>query len=46
MALGKLAIARGAKALKLQAPHERVLPVSFHLDDNQPGRLLSEGVAA
>ncbi|MDX5393293.1 MAG: hypothetical protein LPJ86_05665 [Caulobacteraceae bacterium] len=35
--LGKLAIARGAKALKLQKPNERVLPATFRLDAGQPG---------
>lgn len=39
-ALGKLAIARAAKALKLQTPHERVLPTSFRLDGTRPGKLL------
>lgn len=39
-ALGKLAVARGAKALKLQTPQERVLPVSFRLDPAKPGLLL------
>lgn len=37
--LGKLALARGAKALKLQTPHERVLPVTFELDARAPGIL-------
>jgi len=35
--LGKLAIARGAKVLKLQKPNERVLPATFRLDAGQPG---------
>lgn len=39
-ALGKVAVARAAKALKLQATHERVLPVSFRLDSQRPGLLL------
>ncbi|KRB49437.1 hypothetical protein [Phenylobacterium sp. Root700] len=38
--LGKVAVARAAKALKLQATHERVLPVSFRLDNQRPGLLL------
>ena len=38
--LGKVALARAAKALKLQTPHERVLPVTFQLDARQPGTLL------
>lgn len=38
--LGKVAVARAAKALKLQATHERVLPVSFRLDSQRPGLLL------
>jgi hypothetical protein len=38
--LGKLALARGAKALNLQKPNPRVLPTSFRLDAAQPGRLL------
>lgn len=38
--LGKVAVARAAKALKLQATHERVLPVSFQLDSQRPGLLL------
>lgn len=37
--LGKLAVARAAKALKLQTPHERVLPVTFSLDAQAPGVL-------
>jgi hypothetical protein len=37
--LGKLAVARAAKALKLQTPHERTLPVTFTLDAQAPGRL-------
>lgn len=38
--LGKVALARAAKALKLQTPHERVLPVTFQLDAGRPGTLL------
>ena len=38
--LGKVAIARGAKALKLQKPNERVLPKTFQLDAASPGTLL------
>ncbi|MDP1619309.1 hypothetical protein [Phenylobacterium sp.] len=38
--LGKLVLARGAKALKLQTPHERVLPTTFRLDAARPGALL------
>ena len=38
--LGKVAVARAAKALKLQTPHERVLPVTFKLDAGRPGTLL------
>ena len=38
--LGKLVLARGAKALKLQTPHERVLPATFRLDAAQPGAVL------
>ncbi len=36
-ALGKLAVARGAKALNLQTPHVRHLPVTFGLDAARPG---------
>lgn len=39
--ISKLAVARGAKALNLQKPDPRVLPVSFHLDAERPGVLLS-----
>nr|MBP9755989.1 hypothetical protein [Phenylobacterium sp.] len=39
-ALGKLAVARGAKALKLQKPNPRVLPTSFKLDGERLGGLL------
>jgi hypothetical protein len=46
LALGKLALARGAKALKLQTPNERVLPVTFRLDEATPGALLSMDHAA
>jgi hypothetical protein len=38
--LGKLALARGAKALKLQKAHERILPATFRLDPAQPGAVL------
>ena len=38
--LGKLVLARGAKAMKLQTPHERVLPATFRLDAAQPGAVL------
>lgn len=38
--LGKVAVARAAKSLKLQAPHERELPVTFKLDVSRPGTLL------
>ena len=38
--IGKLAGARGAKALKLQKPNERVLPATFRLDADQPGVVL------
>ncbi|MBC7167891.1 hypothetical protein [Phenylobacterium sp.] len=38
--IGKLAVARGAKALKLQKPNERVLPATFRLDAAQPGVVL------
>ena len=38
--LGKLAVARGAKALKLQKAHERVLPATFRLDPAKPGAVL------
>ena len=44
-ALGKLAVARGAKALNLQAPHVRHLPITFGLDASQPG-VLVEGQRA
>lgn len=37
--LGKLAVARAAKALKLQTPAERVLPITFGLDPAAPGVL-------
>ena len=39
-ALGKLAVARGAKALGLQTPHVRHLPVTFGLDASRPGVLI------
>ncbi|WP_374344965.1 hypothetical protein [Phenylobacterium sp.] len=38
--IGKLAVARGAKALNLQKPNERVLPPTFRLDAGRPGLLL------
>jgi hypothetical protein len=38
--LGLIAAARAAKALKLQAGCERVLPVTFRLDPGRPGRLI------
>jgi len=38
--LGKLVLARGAKALKLQTAHERVPPTTFRLDAAQPGAVL------
>ncbi|MDP3490580.1 MAG: hypothetical protein Q8R71_10620 [Phenylobacterium sp.] len=38
--LGKLVLARGAKALKLQKAHERILPATFRLDPGQPGAVL------
>lgn len=38
--LGKLALARGTKALKLQKAHERILPATFRLDPAQPGAVL------
>ncbi|CAN7446158.1 hypothetical protein LJR164_002899 [Phenylobacterium sp. LjRoot164] len=38
--LGKVAVARAAKAMKLQTPHERMLPVTFKLDAGRPGTLL------
>lgn len=38
--LAKVGVARAAKALKLQTPHERMLPTSFRLDPAQPGVLL------
>lgn len=40
-ALAKVGIARLAKALKLQTPHEAVLPESFRLDEDVPGRLIA-----
>jgi hypothetical protein len=39
-ALTKLAVARGAKALNLQTPHVRHLPVTFGLDASRPGVLI------
>lgn len=39
MAVGKVAVARAAKALKLQPPNERVLPPTFRLDPARPGVL-------
>ena len=38
--IGKVALARGAKALNLQKPNERVLPATFRLDAAQPGAVL------
>lgn len=38
--VGKFAVARAAKALKLHKPNERVLPTSFRLDAKKPGALL------
>ena len=38
--LGKVAVARGAKALNLYPPNLRNLPTSFHLDPVRPGQLL------
>ncbi|MDP1737018.1 MAG: hypothetical protein Q8L23_06220 [Caulobacter sp.] len=35
--LAKVAMARAAKALKLQRAHERVLPVTFNLETEVPG---------
>jgi hypothetical protein len=40
LGLGKVALARGAKAIGLQKPNERVLPSSFRLDPAAPGELL------
>ena len=40
-AVGKLAVARAAKALKLQKAQERILPTTFRLDGRRPGRLLA-----
>jgi hypothetical protein len=37
--LAKVAVARAAKALKLQTPHERELPTTFRLDPAHPGTL-------
>jgi hypothetical protein len=39
-AIAKLAVARGAKALKLHKPNPRVLPSTFRLDAARPGALL------
>jgi len=39
-ALAKFALARAAKALKLQKPNPRVLPPTFRLDGARPGLLL------
>jgi hypothetical protein len=39
-AVAKLAVARAAKALKLQKPNPKVLPTSFRLDAERLGRLL------
>jgi hypothetical protein len=38
--LAKVAVARAAKALNLQKPNPRVLPMSFRLDGDKLGRLL------
>jgi hypothetical protein len=35
--LGKVALARAAKALKLQKAHERILPITFNLETEVPG---------
>jgi hypothetical protein len=35
--LAKVALARAAKALNLQPPNERVLPVTFNLEKEVPG---------
>ena len=40
-AVGKLAVARAAKVLKLQKAQERILPTTFRLDGRRPGRLLA-----
>ena len=40
LALSKLAVARGAKALNLVKPNPRVLPTTFRLDAERPGVLL------
>jgi hypothetical protein len=39
--LGKLVVARSAKALNLQKPNPRILPTSFRLDGHHPGNLLA-----
>lgn len=36
--LGKLLLARGAKAMNWQTPHERALPVTFALDPQAPAQ--------
>jgi len=45
-AAAKLAVARGAKALRLQKAAERGVPVSFTLDPGRPGALLDLSPAA
>lgn len=40
MGLSKIAVARGAKALNLQKPNPRVLPMTFKLDAARPGVLV------
>lgn len=40
-AVGKVAVARAAKILKLQKAQERILPTTFRLDGREPGRLLA-----
>ncbi len=44
--LAKLALARAAKALRLQTPYERVLPITFDLKESVPGALSSLDGAA
>ena len=39
--VGKLVVARSAKALNLQKPNPRILPTSFRLDGHHPGNLLA-----
>ena len=38
--LVSIAVARAAKALRLQRTHERLLPVTFRLDPAKPGRVI------